>query len=660
MSTSSISNGGGGFTRQMSGATSTIAGVSGAVPTPNAGDQEKALLGNGTWGEVSGKDRLFLSNTAVAPAIALNPTALEITAAMGSALDTVIYYTGTNSSTDTPTFIFHVDNSGVVTLLNTPSTGQLLTYGRVRASTTLPTISYSITSPGTAINFNAVTYSSGVTFSGTNGIIPSVSGRYKAEWFIMVGSADVNGDGTFRVVQNGVSLGQVFVNMMEAAGVNQISSFIDVDLVAGLPVTLQFNPLVADSIPFDSGSYFQLSQLPTSVVAVVDTVVDFGEVNLTTNFAPTTVFTNVTGMSVTLPSAGTYRLRYNVSAAMTHSSDTVRILYGRLFDSTNSIEVPTSLSTIGGFDNEQNGLTATNFFTSGFEATYTVAAATTINLQGYISAATTGTSEFRAATSTTGGTKLSFEKIAGQLSQTGSTVSTVSVNLTGSNFSIPASNTDVIFNTIAEGSIPYSTTTGVFSLTAGIKYELVATLKSRATTAGYVQYEWVDGVTGLPIAGSTNGLDIHAPAILVEGSSGRAYLLYTPSTNQTVKVRVTGISGTVILLDANRCNANIKQLGSTSNTVGTLPAVDQLSAGYFDVGTMRIQRGTHNDGNVDTTTVTLPAPFANDIYSVVANSKTSAGSLSCENLTATTFDIDRASTTTTTQDYSWIAIGFKP
>jgi hypothetical protein len=361
-----------------------------------------------------------------------------------------------------------------------------------------------------------------------------------------------------------------------------------------------------------------------------------------------------------LPSAGTYRLKYNVSAAVTHSSDTVRILYGRLFDSTNSIEVPTSLSTIGGFDNEQNGLTATNFFTSGFEATYTVGAATTINLQGYISAATTGTSEFRAATSTTGGTKLSFEKIAGQLSQTGSTVSTVSVNLTGSNFSIPAVNTDVIFNTVAEGSIPYSTTTGIFSLTAGTKYELVATLKSRATTAGYVQYEWVDGVTGLPIAGSTNGLDIHAPATLVEGSSGRAYLLYTPSTNQTVKVRVTGISGTVILLDANRCNANIKQLGSTSNTVGTLPAVDQTAAGYFDIGNMRIQWGAHNDANVDTTTVTLPAPFANATYSVVATSNTSAGSLDTESRTTTTFDIDRASTTTTTQDYSWIAIGFKP
>jgi hypothetical protein len=136
--------------------------------------------------------------------------------------------------------------------------------------------------------------------------------------------------------------------------------------------------------------------------------------------------------------------------------------------------------------------------------------------------------------------------------------------------------------------------------------------------------------------------------------------MYAPSTNQTVKVRITGLSGVAIFLDAQRCNANIKQLGSTSNTVGTLPAVDQTTAGYFDIGNMRMQWGTHNDGNVDTTTVTLPMPYANTSYAIVATSNTSAGSLSTETKTITSFDIDRASTTTTTQDYSWFAIGSKP
>jgi bacteriorhodopsin len=93
---------------------------------------------------------------------------------------------------------------------------------------------------------------------------------------------------------------------------------------------------------------------------------------------------------------------------------------------------------------------------------------------------------------------------------------------------------------------------------------------------------------------------------------------------------------------------------------GTVAVNDNTASGYMDIGTMRIQYGTHNDANVDTTTVTFPMPFANTNYSVNATSNTSAGSLCTEAKTTTTFDIDRASTTTTTQVYSWFAIGLKP
>jgi hypothetical protein len=200
-----------------------------------------------------------------------------------------------------------------------------------------------------------------MTFSGTNGITPSIAGRYRASFLAIVGSGDLNGDGTFHIVQNGVSLGSIFIDMMTAAGVNQVTPFIDIDLVAGQTVTVNYQPAVADSVPFGKGSYFQLSQLPTGIV-----------------------------------------------------------------------------------------------------------------------------------------------------------------------------------------------------------------------------------------------------------------------------------------LD------------------GTVAVADNTTSGYMDIGTMRMQWGTHNDGNVDTTTVTFPVPFANTNYSVVAVSNTSAGSLSAESKTTTTFDIDRASTTVTTQVYSWQAIGLRP
>jgi nitrous oxide reductase len=88
---------------------------------------------------------------------------------------------------------------------------------------------------------------------------------------------------------------------------------------------------------------------------------------------------------------------------------------------------------------------------------------------------------------------------------------------------------------------------------------------------------------------------------------------------------------------------------------------DQTASGYFDVGTMRIQWGSHNDGNVDTTTVTMPAAFANTNYIVNCTSNNGvAGSASAEAKTTTTFDIDRASTTVALNIWGWICIGLKP
>ena len=60
----------------MTGATTDTAGTSGSVPAPSAGDHEKFLKGDGTWGEVKaggGSVRTVLVADAAAAA-ALNPT----------------------------------------------------------------------------------------------------------------------------------------------------------------------------------------------------------------------------------------------------------------------------------------------------------------------------------------------------------------------------------------------------------------------------------------------------------------------------------------------------------------------------------------------------------------------------------------------------------
>ena len=152
----------------------------------------------------------------------------------------------------------------------TPGATQPLTYGRVNASTDLANTAFSITAPGTKLPFNATVYSSGVTFSGTDGIIPSVAGRYRASFLLIAPSGQFNGDGTVHVVQGGVSLGSVYIDLMEASGVNQSSAFIDVNVAAGTAVELRVQPDVADSIVWGKGSYFDLSQLPTAVAPVVN------------------------------------------------------------------------------------------------------------------------------------------------------------------------------------------------------------------------------------------------------------------------------------------------------------------------------------------------------------------------------------------------------
>jgi hypothetical protein len=170
------------------------------------------------------------------------------------------------------------------------------TYGRVNAFTSLATVLYVNTGIGSKIPFSNQVYNSGFSYSGTDGLIPSVTGRYKAEWMVMAGSDQMAGDGYIHVVQNGVSVGQLLYNMMEAAGVNQSVGSIDVNLVAGVPVFLYYRSLngAGDNINWDAGSYFQLTQSFNSAV--------------TPTFGGASAVANGTGGYVPSPTSGQQNL----------------------------------------------------------------------------------------------------------------------------------------------------------------------------------------------------------------------------------------------------------------------------------------------------------------------------------------------------------------
>lgn len=81
--------------------------------------------GSGNWAAIpaasSANDRIFADNLTVNPTVALNPTETEISTFLGANVDTIVYYTGTDTASDPATHVYHVDNSGNVTTLLNPS-----------------------------------------------------------------------------------------------------------------------------------------------------------------------------------------------------------------------------------------------------------------------------------------------------------------------------------------------------------------------------------------------------------------------------------------------------------------------------------------------------------------------------------------------------------
>lgn len=93
------------------------------------------------------------------------------------------------------------------------------------------------------------------------------------------------------------------------------------------------------------------------------------------------------------------------------------------------------------------------------------------------------------------------------------------------------------------------------------------------------------------------------------------------------------------------------------------PVDDQATAGYMDIGMMRMQWGVEPD-NTGPGTVTLPAPFANDTYTVTANATQQDRKIAIPSKTTTTFDYTPTNSTGgtgfNTLGTNWIAIGTKP
>lgn len=139
----------------MVGADGTNPGAKGFAPQPGATDNDKFLRGDGTWATPSGSanDHVFAGETFINPATAGSPTEAEIAAKVVEN-DVVIFYTGTNVSTDPVTYVFHKDASGNVVTLEKPISIGGLTDVAVAAPATIAWLTHTVinsASPGDVI-----------------------------------------------------------------------------------------------------------------------------------------------------------------------------------------------------------------------------------------------------------------------------------------------------------------------------------------------------------------------------------------------------------------------------------------------------------------------------------------------------------------------------
>jgi hypothetical protein len=157
--------------------------------------------------------------------------------------------------------------------------------------------------------------------------------------------------------------------------------------------------------------------------------------------------------------------------------------------------------------------------------------------------------------------KIMYKMVAGNLPITGQTVDYVSVSRTGSDQTVNTNST-IVFNTINGGNIPYNTSNGLFSLTAGKTYKLIGgvSLSNGNTVAKEVNIVWKNA------AGEVLGTkgELLSPSAAVDASgNGIAYAIYTPSSNTTVSLNVN-YSSTNTILWQNFTFASIEQIGSSA------------------------------------------------------------------------------------------------
>lgn len=237
-----------------------------------------------------------------------------------------------------------------------------------------------------------------------------------------------------------------------------------------------------------------------------------------------------------------------------------------------------------------------------------------------------------------GSSKVSWKKIAGFMPAIGQTTDYIVTQMTGTSQNISAGST-VIYNSIASsnGNIGYDTTTGIYTLRAGITYNITSEMSLVFTnlTDGFVTLFWADADTQSYIPGLVGGAALPTTNNGGVSSVSNPGGIYTPSSNQRIKLVVNSstLTGTTNI-QSSLSRIEIKQIGTTSTSAftGVISPSWNISNSY-PLGTMVINNsnlyqansfiGTNTAFNIGTTGATWTQISEKTQNWVLGNSYTS-------------------------------------
>lgn len=300
-----------------------------------------------------------------------------------------------------------------------------------------------------------------------------------------------------------------------------------------------------------ASSYLRGSRISTQSIAVGG-VVAFTNID---NSAGNDISLNTTTGKITLAAGNTYRLRGavpNFSAGQRPSFIWFNETTGTNIGSASFSYNPGDAAALGAF-----GTTAELVFTPNVT---TVVSLRLLSSLSSGSVTVGGNGDF----SSTGSYPwFDVQVISGNAPVTGQSVDNAIASLSA-NQSISAVG-NVSFNTIQGAGI--TLTNGGFNLLANKTYKLEAALGG--TSGGYAYYGWVDSSNTL-LPGGSIGVIMKAGSAYTDAPQDKAVVMYTPTANTTVYLRVLNVSGGVVAYAPPVGNnysstwATIQQVGSSA------------------------------------------------------------------------------------------------